>query len=43
VLGARREVVTVAKDDRGRHFPPRDFVLFLIPPGRATAADPANL
>ncbi len=41
--GARREVVTVAKDDRGRHFPARDFVLFLIPPGRATAADPASL
>jgi hypothetical protein len=43
VRGARREIVTVAKDDRGWRFPARNFVLFLIPPGRATARDPASL
>jgi 4-amino-4-deoxy-L-arabinose transferase-like glycosyltransferase len=42
-LGARREIVTVAKIDRGWHFPARDFVLFLIPPDRATAPGPASL
>ena len=43
VRGARRLIVTVAKDDRGQRFPARDFVLFLIPPDQAVALAPARM